>query len=84
VGLRWGLHSNGATADPKKVIFNECCGLPLRVIDFHLAGGDLTMRYCERCESRRWLRGDHPVNFGVIKECVGAMEPGRFTLQKSA
>jgi hypothetical protein len=69
------LRLNGGGADLKEVIFTDCCGLRLLVVDFHLSGGDLTMRYCERCESRRWLRGGQPVKFSVIKACVGAMQP---------
>jgi hypothetical protein len=75
VGLQQALRRDGRRAELKKVTFTDCCGLRLLVIDFHLSGGDLTMRYCERCESRRWLRGEHPVKFSVIKECVGAMQP---------
>jgi hypothetical protein len=69
------LRSNGAADDLDKVTFTDCCGLRLHVVDFHLSGGNVTMRYCKRCESRRWLREGQPVKFSVIKECIGAMEP---------
>ena len=70
-----GLRRSATGVDVKQVSFSECCGLPLVVIDFRLAGGNLTMRYCKSCESRRWLREGWPVNLNVIKECVGAMQP---------
>jgi hypothetical protein len=38
-------------ADREEVTFTDCCGLRLHVVDFHLAGGELTMRYCKRCEA---------------------------------
>ena len=75
VGLRWGLRRLDESVDVEQVTFTECCGLPLLVIDFHLDGGNLTMRYCKACESRRWLREGQPVKLSVIKECVGAMQP---------
>lgn len=54
--------------------FFEYSGLPLRDINFDLTGGRLTMRYCKRCESRRWLHAGQLVNFAVLREHIGAMQ----------
>lgn len=75
MGLRWGLRPFDKGVDKEQVTFTKCCGIPLLVIDFHLDGGNLTMRYCKSCESRRWLRQGHPINFNAIKECILAMQP---------
>jgi hypothetical protein len=51
---------------------STCCGQTARTISIEMSQATLTFAYCERCESRRWLRDGRPVELAAVKADAAA------------